>query len=152
LFDGLDEICRKLPLGWQIGNASRRELIQAPSFVYAFFYGGLRGFSQMRRKHINFPPRNVAQFACGSASISVEGRQMDSKSFGDRTGPEPTVVKTREDGDSIEMADNARPDPIEVLRELFLLLEEYAPTWYTESLHERVMATLRLKRRPRRNT
>jgi len=65
--------------------------------------------------------------------------------------PEPKVVKNRDDENSIETADNTRPDPAEVLMELFLLLEEYAPTWYTESMHERVTAALRLNRRPRRS-
>ena len=31
----------------------------------------------------------------------------------------------------------------EVLREMFALLEEYAPTWYPEELHERAVAVLR---------
>lgn len=31
----------------------------------------------------------------------------------------------------------------EVLEELFLLLEEYAPTWYTEEHHNRAVAALR---------
>jgi hypothetical protein len=31
---------------------------------------------------------------------------------------------------------------IGVLRELFELLEDYAPTWYTEELHDRAAAAL----------
>jgi hypothetical protein len=31
----------------------------------------------------------------------------------------------------------------EVLREMFTLLEEYAPTWYSEDLHNRAVAALR---------
>jgi hypothetical protein len=31
----------------------------------------------------------------------------------------------------------------EVLREMFALLEEYAPTWYPEELHDRAVAVLR---------
>ena len=32
----------------------------------------------------------------------------------------------------------------EVFRELFNLLEQYAPTWYTEEHHKRAVAALRL--------
>jgi hypothetical protein len=31
---------------------------------------------------------------------------------------------------------------IELLREMFTLLEEYAPTWYSEDLHNRAVAAL----------
>ena len=34
------------------------------------------------------------------------------------------------------------PTPREVLQELFLLLEDYAPTWYTEAHHNRAVAAL----------
>lgn len=34
------------------------------------------------------------------------------------------------------------PTPREVLEELFQLLEEYAPTWYTEEHHNRAVAAL----------
>jgi hypothetical protein len=34
------------------------------------------------------------------------------------------------------------PSTREVLEELFQLLEEYAPTWYTEALHNRAVAAL----------
>ena len=34
------------------------------------------------------------------------------------------------------------PTPRAVLKELFDLLEEYAPTWYTEELHDRAKAAL----------
>jgi len=34
------------------------------------------------------------------------------------------------------------PTPRAVLKELFDLLEEYAPTWYTEELHKRAEAAL----------
>ena len=34
------------------------------------------------------------------------------------------------------------PTPKAVLQELFDLLEEYAPTWYTEDLHDRAKAAL----------
>jgi hypothetical protein len=32
----------------------------------------------------------------------------------------------------------------EILRELFNLLEQYAPTWYTEEHHNRAVAALRV--------
>ena len=34
------------------------------------------------------------------------------------------------------------PTAREVLEELFLLLEDYAPTWYTEEHHNRAVAAL----------
>jgi hypothetical protein len=34
--------------------------------------------------------------------------------------------------------------PIDVLAELSVLLEEYAPTWYSEKLRRRILAALRL--------
>jgi hypothetical protein len=34
------------------------------------------------------------------------------------------------------------PTAREVLEELFLLLEEYAPAWYTEEHHNRALAAL----------
>lgn len=34
------------------------------------------------------------------------------------------------------------PTPRTVLQELFDLLEEYAPVWYTEELHDRAEAAL----------
>jgi hypothetical protein len=38
------------------------------------------------------------------------------------------------------------PTTREVLQELFQLLEEYAPTWYTEEHHNRAVAALRSAR------
>ena len=35
------------------------------------------------------------------------------------------------------------PTAREVLEELFLLLEDYAPTWYSEEHHNRAIAALR---------
>jgi hypothetical protein len=35
------------------------------------------------------------------------------------------------------------PTPREVLEELFQLLEDYAPMWYTEEHHNRAVAALR---------
>ena len=37
------------------------------------------------------------------------------------------------------------PTPRGVLQELFDLLEEYAPVWYTEELHDRAKAALASK-------
>ena len=37
------------------------------------------------------------------------------------------------------------PTAREVLEELFLLLEDYAPTWYTEELHSRTVAALLIR-------
>ena len=34
------------------------------------------------------------------------------------------------------------PSPREVLEELFELLEDYGPTWYTEEHHDRAVAAL----------
>ncbi|KAA6465001.1 hypothetical protein DYQ86_03345 [Acidobacteria bacterium AB60] len=41
------------------------------------------------------------------------------------------------------------PTPRAVLQELFDLLEEYAPAWYTEELHNRAQAALLSKDRNR---
>ena len=38
------------------------------------------------------------------------------------------------------------PTPREVLEELFQLLEDYAPAWYTEEHHDRAVAALLGKR------
>ena len=38
-----------------------------------------------------------------------------------------------------------RPEARVVLAELFELLEDYAPTWYTEELHDRAVAALGAK-------
>jgi hypothetical protein len=45
----------------------------------------------------------------------------------------------------IELADAG-----EVLRELFNLLEQYAPAWYTEEHHNRAVAALRVLEESRR--
>lgn len=34
------------------------------------------------------------------------------------------------------------PTPLVVLKEVFDLLEEYGPVWYTEQLHNRIKAVL----------
>jgi hypothetical protein len=34
------------------------------------------------------------------------------------------------------------PTPLVVLKEVFDLLEEYGPVWYTEQLHNRIQAVL----------
>ena len=44
----------------------------------------------------------------------------------------------RNDSESHSSVPTAR----EVLEELFLLLEDYAPTWYTEQHHNRAVAAL----------
>jgi hypothetical protein len=36
----------------------------------------------------------------------------------------------------------AAPTPPIVLREVFELLEEYGPVWYTEEIHDRIRAAL----------
>jgi len=41
-----------------------------------------------------------------------------------------------------EMFATASAEPVAVLRELFELLEDYAPTWYTKELHNRAAAAL----------
>ncbi len=40
------------------------------------------------------------------------------------------------------MAHRSAPTPLAVLEELFLLLEDYAPAWYTEEHHNRAVAAL----------
>jgi hypothetical protein len=70
---------------------------------------------------------------------------MGSNSLEDQRDPKPKLAKDRQDDNSIDSADTELPEPIKVLEELFLLLEEYAPTWYTQRHHNRAMAALRLK-------
>jgi len=41
-----------------------------------------------------------------------------------------------------------RASAVEVLAELYELLEEYGPSWYSEELHHRAEAALRLLREP----
>jgi hypothetical protein len=41
-----------------------------------------------------------------------------------------------------QMPPRSTPTPKAVLQELFELLEEYAPMWYTEELHDRAEAAL----------
>jgi hypothetical protein len=51
-----------------------------------------------------------------------------------------------------EKADALQPQlasVIEAFRELFNLLEEYAPPWYTEEHHNRAVAALRALEEPR---
>ena len=47
------------------------------------------------------------------------------------------------DSHSKENSEVHAPTAREVLEELFLLLEDYAPTWYTEEHHNRAVAALR---------
>lgn len=42
----------------------------------------------------------------------------------------------------LESLHRGAPAPRAVLEELFLLLEDYAPTWYTEEHHNRAVAAL----------
>ena len=41
-----------------------------------------------------------------------------------------------------EMFAATSPEALSVLREVFELLEDYAPIWYTEELHNRLAAAL----------
>ena len=41
-----------------------------------------------------------------------------------------------------EMYAPASAESLTILRELFELLEDYAPTWYTEELHHKTAAAL----------
>ena len=41
-----------------------------------------------------------------------------------------------------EMFATASVEPLAILRELFELMEDYAPTWYTEELHHRAATAL----------
>jgi hypothetical protein len=45
--------------------------------------------------------------------------------------------------DSVGRAPLSRLNPATVLRELFELLEDYSPIWYTEENHDRAVAALR---------
>lgn len=50
--------------------------------------------------------------------------------------------------DAVSAFEKQRPvNPSEVLAELFELLEEYAPLWYTEEHHNRIEIALRIRRR-----
>lgn len=39
-------------------------------------------------------------------------------------------------------SDVSTMNPVDVLHELFNLLEDYAPIWYTQETHDRVLETL----------
>ena len=41
-------------------------------------------------------------------------------------------------------SENSQVHPTDVLAELSVLLEEYAPTWYSEKLRHRILSALRL--------
>jgi hypothetical protein len=57
-------------------------------------------------------------------------------------GMQMSVPQIVERCDSVE---RENPAPREVLEELFLLLEEFGPNWYTEKHHERVKAALEVQ-------
>jgi hypothetical protein len=57
--------------------------------------------------------------------------------------PELTVV-------SVANGRSNAPTARTVLKELFALLEDYAPLWYTEEQHERAVRALAGQRRKRR--
>jgi hypothetical protein len=42
------------------------------------------------------------------------------------------------------LANQGPANPAEVLKELFELLEEYGPGWYTEDLHDRAVAAMQM--------
>jgi hypothetical protein len=45
--------------------------------------------------------------------------------------------------EALDRSDNSAPeDPRTVLEDLFLLLEDYSPTWYTEAQRNRVLRAL----------
>jgi len=47
--------------------------------------------------------------------------------------------------DKFNPVERQTPELKEVLEELFLLLEEFGPNWYTERHHERVKAALEIQ-------
>jgi hypothetical protein len=51
-----------------------------------------------------------------------------------------TVVDVREGFQ--QTVSRPAPAPTAVLREVFELLEEYGPPWYTEEIHDRILAAL----------
>ena len=59
----------------------------------------------------------------------------------DREHVNLTASSTREISNSDET--ERAPTTREVLEELFHLLEDYAPIWYTEEQHNRILAALR---------
>ena len=56
-------------------------------------------------------------------------------------GTKPLLIHDQGCGPSAAAA-LEHPRPAEVLKELFLLLEEFGPQWYTEELHDRAVAAL----------
>ncbi|MGB7844888.1 MAG: hypothetical protein WBL63_04680 [Candidatus Acidiferrum sp.] len=71
----------------------------------------------------------------------------EAKSMKDAKRSEPTGLERAEGASSGKRVRNRKQlesvDPREVLVELFGLLEEYAPIWYTDEHHNRALATLR---------
>jgi len=51
-------------------------------------------------------------------------------------------MRANEEASSVE---RENPAPKEVLEELFLLLEEFGPNWYTEEHHARAKAALEMQ-------
>lgn len=55
--------------------------------------------------------------------------------------PDPDHAPHPDNAPDLDLAPGV-PTTREVLKELFLLLEDYAPTWYTEAHHNRAVAAL----------
>lgn len=66
--------------------------------------------------------------------------------YGILFGADPMTV-IEEFRDSHERKPVAMVNQAAVLRELFELLEDYSPVWYTEETHERAVAALKLAMR-----
>lgn len=56
--------------------------------------------------------------------------------------------KALADGEMMSCLELDKASAVEVLAELYELLEEYGPSWYSEELHHRAAAALRLLREP----
>jgi hypothetical protein len=56
--------------------------------------------------------------------------------------PVPTAINARAAALNRDRLPSAKPT--EVLAEIFELLEEYGPAWYTEEHHDRIVAALKV--------
>lgn len=58
---------------------------------------------------------------------------------------EHALLLPRQTPDAVQMQEAKIPTPRAALEELFVLLEDYAPTWYTVDHHNRALAALLMR-------
>jgi hypothetical protein len=76
----------------------------------------------------------------GALNRKRAGAKLDHRSLNQQAPGRPEGVPRTDGLPRTEPLPS--PTPLAVLKELFDLLEEYAPLWYTQELHERAQAAL----------